>query len=73
MFVDGPLAYVASCDGGLQIVDVSAPQNLREVGYYNTPDAALSVLVSGARVYVAAASSGLQIYMKTLSPASASE
>ena len=54
-------AYVADWDGGLQIIDVSNPQNPVLLGSYNTPGEASSVSVVGTTAYVADYSLGLQI------------
>ena len=46
-------AYVAAGLSGLQIVDVSNPENPEEVGYYNTPGYALAVSAVENLAYVA--------------------
>jgi hypothetical protein len=56
--VAGDYAYVAGY-GGLGVVDVSDPDNLRLVGYYDMPGEARHVAVAGGHVYVAAKSGGL--------------
>ncbi|MGQ9535237.1 MAG: hypothetical protein ACUVTF_08430, partial [bacterium] len=42
--------------------DVSNPSSPKEIGYYDTPGAAIGVNVLGAYAYVADAWAGLQIY-----------
>jgi hypothetical protein len=50
--VSGSYVYVAACDSGLRVIDVSTPSNPQEVGYCETPGYALDVYVSGSYAYV---------------------
>jgi len=52
---------VADYDAGLRVVDVSHPDSLVEVGYYDTPGNAKGVAVSGSYAYVAATIYGLRV------------
>ena len=54
-------AYVADEDSGLQLVDVSNPQNPVAIGSVDTPGWAWGVAVEGQTAYVADGNSGLQI------------
>ena len=49
----GDYAYVAAEGYGLQIIDISNPQELKFVGGYDTPDEASDVYVHGEYAYVA--------------------
>ena len=55
------IVYVAANYGGLQIIDVSYPQNPAFVGSYDTPGEALSVTVSNNIAYVTYEGVGLRI------------
>jgi len=50
--LSGKYAYIADGDG-LEIVDVSDPNNLIEVGYFDTPGWAVDLYVVGDYAYVA--------------------
>ncbi|MBT3234146.1 MAG: hypothetical protein HN356_15205, partial [Calditrichaeota bacterium] len=59
--VVGDLAYVAAGFSGLQIVDVSDPENMRVVGYWDkNPSNARKVAVSVEYVYLSDHIGGLQ-------------
>jgi len=51
---------------GLRVIDISTPSNPSEVGYCDTPDDALGIVISGAYAYVADNNAGLQIYENLL-------
>lgn len=52
--VQGDYAYLATNLTGLQILDVSNPENMRRVGWHNPPGGqVLDVYVAGNRAYVA--------------------
>ena len=51
--VAGNYAYVADCDAGLQIIDISNPASPTIVGTYDTPGQAYGVAVAGNYAYVA--------------------
>jgi hypothetical protein len=58
--VVGSTAYVA--DGsGLQVIDISNPENPQIIGAVDTPDLAWDVTVVGSTAYVADWNSGLQV------------
>ena len=59
--VSNNIAYVADYDTGLQIIDVSNPQNPALLGSYHTPSWASSVFISNNIAYVADEYLGLQI------------
>jgi hypothetical protein len=64
IFVLGKYAYVVTILGLsylLQVIDISNPTNLRNVGYYEIPGKPYSVYVSGGYIYVAAENCGLII------------
>ncbi len=61
VFVLGNYAYVADCEAGLRIIDISTPSSPFEVGYYDTPWYAWGVFVSGDYAYVADHGGGLRI------------
>jgi len=54
-------AYLATCNTGLYIVDISDPANLSEVGLYDTPGVAYGIAVAGDYAYIADYSSGICI------------
>lgn len=54
-------AYVADGATGLQVIDISDPENPVVVGNYNTAGSARGVAVDGDRAFVADGDSGLQI------------
>ncbi|MEJ2567905.1 MAG: T9SS type A sorting domain-containing protein, partial [candidate division WOR-3 bacterium] len=55
-------AYVADGYLGLRIIDISTPSSPSEVGFCFPPSYAYDVVVSGSYAYVAAGTSGLQMY-----------
>ncbi len=59
--VAGNLAFVADMSNGLQVIDITDPDNPVLVGSYNTPDSAAGVVVDGDLAFVADSASGLQI------------
>jgi hypothetical protein len=59
--VVGNYAYVADGDSGLQIIDISNPQNPIFKGNYDTPSISYDLKVVGNYAYVADNHSGLQI------------
>ncbi|MBI4651111.1 S8 family serine peptidase [Candidatus Desantisbacteria bacterium] len=61
VYVSGNYAYVADGISGLQIIDISDPNNLNIVGSVDTPGIADKVCVSGNYAYIADGDSGLQI------------
>lgn len=62
VFISGNFAYVAASGAGLQVVDISNPENATIVATCTTLDGvARDVFVSGNYAYVAAASAGLQV------------
>ena len=58
--VDGQTAYVAQT-AGLQMLDVSDPEDPREIGRMRLPATLLDVAVVGGRAYLAAGSHGLYV------------
>jgi len=65
IYVLGKYAYVVTMSflgpSYLQVIDISNPTNLRNVGYYEIPGKPYSVYVSGGYIYVAAENCGLII------------
>lgn len=61
VFVSGGYACVADHGAGLQVIDVSDPQNPAFAGACETPGTATGVFVSGNYAYVADGASGLQV------------
>ncbi|MDM8523924.1 CARDB domain-containing protein [Desulfococcaceae bacterium HSG8] len=59
--VSGTTVYVADGDGGLQVTDVSDPENPVIVGSADTPGSGSGVTVSGTTAYVADGEEGLQV------------
>jgi hypothetical protein len=51
--VSGGYAFVADFDSGMQVIDVSVPDNPRIVGHVDTPGVGNGVPVAGAYAYVA--------------------
>ncbi len=54
-------AYVAARTGGLRVLDVQDPAVPRELGSYQTSEAALKVEVQGPLLYVASSYAGMRI------------
>ena len=61
IFVSNNIVYVADGEPGLQIIDVSNPQNPSLLGSYDAPSYAYSVFVSNNIAYIADYDAGLQI------------
>jgi hypothetical protein len=59
--VSGTLVYVADLRSGLQVIDISNPQNPQIVGSVDTPGIASDLTVSDTFAWVADWSSGLQV------------
>ncbi|HPR64435.1 MAG TPA: hypothetical protein PK014_09465 [Thermoanaerobaculia bacterium] len=55
------LAYVAAYDAGLQIVDVSDPENPMVIGSYSTEGKASGVVVSGEYAFISDFNYGLRV------------
>jgi hypothetical protein len=53
VYVSGSYAYVADCDAGLRVIDVSIPSEPLEIGSYDPPGMSLDVFISGNYAYVA--------------------
>jgi hypothetical protein len=67
--VSGTYLYVADDNAGLQVIDVTDPENPEIVGVVDTPGAAYDVVISGNHAYVADHGAGLQVIDITI-PAS---
>ncbi len=52
IYSEDSLAYVATGDSGLRIIDFSDPRNPHEVGFFNCGEEAISVYKSGEFVYL---------------------
>ena len=61
MTILGSHAYVADHSFGLQVIDISNPENPQIVGSVDTAGDARSVVISGSFAYVADYSAGLQV------------
>ncbi len=59
---DGSIVYIASGDGGLEVIDVSNPEYPHLIYSYNLPEYVNYVEVKDDVVYVAYVSEGLQSY-----------
>ncbi len=59
--IKGQYAYVASRTEGLQIIDISNPDNFVMVGSYDTPGKALALDIDGNYAYIADENETLQI------------
>jgi len=67
--VAGGYAYLASENLGVRVVDVSKPDQLTEVGLYDTPGQAQSVVAAGDYIFVADMKAGLQVlYISSSGP-----
>ena len=54
LFVSGDYCYLTVREyGGLHVINVSDPENMHEVGYYDTPGTAYNLTVAGNLVFVA--------------------
>jgi len=61
IFILGNYAYIAAGNAGLQIVNISDPEDPILVKNYDTHGEAQSVYISGNRAYIAVSSVGLEI------------
>ena len=61
VILSGSLAYIASGEGGLQILDISSPANLTRQGGYDTSGVAHDLTRVGNLIYIADGSSGMEI------------
>lgn len=62
IFITGEdFAYLAAGQGGLRVFDISAPEQMSEVGSYSLPIDANRVVVSDGKVYLADRDMGLYI------------
>jgi hypothetical protein len=62
VFIRGDYAYVATCLSGLQILDISNPENLQLIGHYDdNPSQTHSVDIQEDYAYLADYSGGLRI------------
>ena len=61
VFMDGPVAFLACEQMGLQIVDLSRPDSTAKAGWVDTPSNARNVFVLGDHAYVADGRAGLII------------
>ena len=59
--VIGDTLYIADSEAGLQVIDVSDPQNPAIIGAKDTPGSAIGVAVIGQTAYVADGEAGLQV------------
>jgi hypothetical protein len=59
--VSGAHAYIADESSGLQVVDITNPDDPQIVGSVDTPGSAKGVFVLGAYAYIADTSAGLQV------------
>ncbi len=66
VYIEGNYLYITNSYAGLKVLDVSDPTNPQEVGYYPSPDRAQAVYSIAPYVYIADASTGLQIYKNLL-------
>lgn len=53
--------YIAACETGLHIIDVSNLKNPRKVGVYDTPGCATDGVVEGEYAYIADGRAGLRV------------
>ena len=60
--VQGGYVYLSYLRGGLDVIDVSDPENLSSVGYVNSVGQANDLAVSGAFAFVANSSTGLEVF-----------
>jgi hypothetical protein len=61
----GDFAYVANSDNGLSVISISDPENLVEVGYYDTPGSAYGVDLSEDGLIFVADVSNMGVYRFT--------
>jgi len=59
--ISGTYAYVAGDYSGLQVIDITNPENPQITGSVDTPGSARGVAISGTHAYVADDWSGLQV------------
>jgi hypothetical protein len=59
--VRGDLAYVTYANQGLRLIDVTIPEDAKEVTAYDSPGDAVGVTLSGDFIYLADGSSGLRV------------
>ncbi len=61
ILVDGGVAYVADGSSGVQVVDVSNPNDISIIGSYDTPGNALKLALQGDTLFVADYNGGVQV------------
>jgi hypothetical protein len=61
VIIAGGYAYAAAYNVGLQIIDISTPSHPREVGFYDTPEEAMSVTVAEGYAYIADLDGGVRV------------
>jgi hypothetical protein len=61
VYISGDYAYVADGTDGLEIIDISDPENPTQVGQFDNGGVAYGVVVSGIIAYVADGPDGLEI------------
>src|SRR3990172_6723395 len=59
--ISGTYAFLTVERAGLRLVDISAPEAPREVGFYDTRGAANAIAVSGSLAFVADGREGLRV------------
>lgn len=59
--VDGHLAYIASEEDGLYILNITTYDNAVEIGHVDTPGNATDVIIEGRFAYIADGPDGIQI------------
>ncbi len=59
--IQGDLAYLASFDSGLRIIDISNPEQPDEVNFFDAGGNSRAVVVEGNYAYVANSSRGLEV------------
>jgi hypothetical protein len=61
VFVQGNYAYCAASQAGLDIIDISNPENPVKIGNCDTPGSATGVYLKGNYIYVADSTNGLVV------------
>ncbi|MEO0158600.1 MAG: hypothetical protein ABIM59_07740, partial [candidate division WOR-3 bacterium] len=59
--ISGKYAYVAIGKDGVRVVDITNPRDLKVVGHWTGPGAAIGVRVQGDKLTIGAASGGVRL------------
>ena len=56
------IAYIAYEDYGLFVIDLSDPNNLKQIGFYDTPNSARNLQIYNNKIFLADADTGVLVF-----------